>query len=430
VSGVPNNSPLHPPRSASSIPGSPGRTAIVWADPAQAGWLRAAADRAQLSIIGAGSPEPGRGPELIAAISGDRNAVPLFDDLRSLLTSASADVIFIAAPGDFAGGQRQGSMDREDAGAIAACRARGVRVATLEPMPCSALQLNVPVDASTGSAAAVGAGAEMVAAPMGAGLMLGQGAPVRSDEDRDAASRPRQPIDAGGGWARTLPLMRVSRAMRDAADVLEQFGHVRTVLIEGWSGPGQGSLGARVFDALDCVISLLGVPEQIHATYVWPIRGRGLHQAAGETLRGLSGDLTANLRFADGRTAAVALSDRAARWSRTVTLIGDGGRLRITDDGAAGVGTGTGGFAWLTADGAGVDASRPPRKKRGMEERPDEALVDAVADQLARLLDARTPAPSPTDTTGVLAAAGAALLSARTGEAELPETILRMVGGR
>ena len=403
---------------------------IVWADPVQAGWLRAAAERAEVSIIGAGSPEPGRGPELIAALGGDRDAVPLFDDLRGLLTSASADLILIAAPGDFAGGQRQGAMDREDAATLATCRARGVPVATLEPMPCSALQLNVHVEAAVGAAAGGDAGAEMVGAPMGAGVVLGQGAPVRADEDREVTTRTRHAIDAGGGWARTIPLMRHSRAMREAADVLEQFGHIRTVVIESWCGPGQGSLGSRVFDAIESVVSILGVPEQVHASYVWPVRGRGLHAAAGETLRGLSGDMTANLRFADGRTASLALSDRASRWSRTVTLIGDGGRLRITDDGPAGLGTGTGGFSWLSADGATADASRTPRKKRGTDERPDEALVDAVADQLSRLLDPRTPTPSPTDSAGVLAAAGAALLSARTGEAESPETILRMVGGR
>jgi len=407
-----------------------GRTAFVWADPVQASWLRSAMDRAGIAIIGAGSPEAGRGPELIAALGGDRDSVPLSDDLRSVLTSASTDLVLIAAPGDFAGGQRQGGMDREDAAALAACRSRGVVVATLEPMPCSALQLGITLDPALGEHAAVNAGAEVIGAPVGAGVMLGQGAPVRAAESREVAPRARHAADSGGGWARMVPLLRHCRAMREAADVLEQFGHVRTVAMECWCGAGQGTLGSRIVDALDCVIALFGVPEQVHASYVWPVRGRALHPAAGDTLRGLSGDLTANLRFADGRTASVAISDRAARWSRAVTLIGEGGRLHITDDGAAGTGTGTGGFTWLSADGATVDTSRPARRKRSAEERADEAMVDAVAEQLSRMLDSRLPAPPPTDAAGVLGAAGAALLSARTGEAESPQTILRMVGAR
>lgn len=404
-------------------------TAIIWAEPSQASWLFAAVKRAGLLVAGAGSPEPGRGAELAAALTGDRDAIPLFDDLRAVLTSASADLIIIAAPGDFAGGQRQGAMDREDAAALATCRARGIRVATLEPMPCSALQLNIPVESAAMVSSAVETETEVITGPSGAGAALGSGAPARTEGDKP---RPRQLIDAGGGWARPTPLLRLSRAVRDAADVLEQFGHIRTILIEAWCGHGQGSLGARLFDAMDCVVSYFGVPEQVDSTYIWPARGRTLHHASGETLRGLRGDLTANLRFADGRAAAIAISDHGARWSRSLTLIGDGGRLRITDDALMGTGAGTGGFTWLSADGASVDTSRSsgPRRKRGQTERSDEALVDAFADQLVRLLDSRIPPPAPTDYAGVLAAAGAAMLSARTGEAESSQTILRMVSGR
>lgn len=401
-------------------------TAILWADPAQAGWLCGAMERAGVAIVGAGTPEPGRAAELATGLSGSRDAVPVFDDLRAVLTTAQADLVLITSPGDFAGGQRQGVMDREDAAVLAACRARGVRVATLEPMPCSALQLSLPVEPAASHLGAATSG-DVLAAPTGAGIVLGPGAIVRTETE---SVRARRPIDAGGGWAQPVPLLRLCRACRDAADVLEQFGHIRAVHVEAWCGPSQGTLGARLFDALDCIVALLGSPEQVDATYVWPARGRAIHAAAGETLRGLSGDLSASLRFSDGRAATIAISDHAARWSRSLTLIGDGGRLHISDDSASRSGTGTGGFTWLAADGRGLDTSRPARRRRGQEERPDEALVDALADQLARLLDPRTPAPAPTDYAAVLAAAGAALLSARTGEAESSQTILRMAGGR
>lgn len=416
------------------MPGSPTRhPAILWADPAQAGWLAAVVERAGLAVVGVGSPEPGRAGALAAAMGGGgRGEVRVWDDLRAALATGDAELVLLAAPGDFAGGQRQGAMDAEDAGALAACRARGVRIATLEPMPASVLQLDAPVQAAAADALGDGAGREeVIAASSGAGVVLGPGAPVLVDE-----SEPRvrgRAIDSGGGWARVLPLLRHCRAMREAVDLFEHLGPVRTAVFEGWSGPGQGTLGARLFDAMDTLVWLLGAPEQVDAAYVWPARARPIHATTGETLRGLEGDLTANLRFADGRAAAVAVSDRAGRWSRSVTLIGEGGRLRVTDDGAGGsggAGMGTGGFVWLSADGQTVDASRLARRKRGQEERPDEAFVDAASEQVARLLDQRVPAPAPTDYAAVLAAAGAALLSARTGEAESPRTILRMAGSR
>lgn len=402
------------------MPGSPVRhPAILWAEPAQAGWLAAVVERAGIEVVGVGSPEPGRAGALAAAMGLEVGTVRVWDDLRAALTTGEAELVLLAAPGDFAGGQRQGAMDADDAGALAACRARGVRVASIEPMPASILQLETMAEPAAAPEAADGG--EVIAASAGAGVVLGPGAPVVVDEPEPRVRG--LAIDAGGGWARALPLLRLCRAMREAADLFEHLGPVRTAVFEGWSGPGQGTLGARLFDAMDTLVWLLGAPEQVDAAYVWPARARPIHATTGETLRGLEGDLTANLRFADGRAAALAVSDRAGRWSRSVTLIGDGGRLRVTDDG-------TGGFVWLSADGQTVDASRPARRKRGQEERADEAFVDAASEQVARLLDQRVPAPAPTDYAAVLAAAGAALLSARTGEAESPRTILRMAGGR
>ncbi|MBX3404750.1 MAG: hypothetical protein KF699_15165 [Phycisphaeraceae bacterium] len=415
------------------MPGSPTRhPAILWADPAQAGWLAAVVERAGLAVVGVGSPEPGRAGALAAAMGLDLGATRVWDDLRAALATGDADLVLLAAPGDFAGGQRQGAMDSEDASALAACRARGVRIASIEPMPASVLQLGAAVPTPSIDAAPGEPAGDVIAASTGAGVVLGPGAPVVVDEPEPRVRG--RAIDAGGGWARVLPLLRHCRAMREAVDLFEHLGPVRTAVFEGWSGPGQGTLGARLFDAMDTLVWLLGAPEQVDAAYVWPARARPIHATTGETLRGLEGDLTANLRFADGRAAAVAVSDRAGRWSRSVTLIGEGGRLRVTDDGAGGSGgaggTGTGGFVWLSADGLTVDASRPARRKRGQEERPDEAFVDAASEQVARLLDQRIPPPAPTDYAAVLAAAGAALLSARTGEAESPRTILRMAGSR
>lgn len=60
---------------------------------------------------------------------------------------------------------------------------------------------------------------------------------------------------------------------------------------------------------------------------------------------------------------------------------------------------------------------------------PDRAAA-IISDQLKRALDVRAPQPTPMDRAKVLAMCEAAILSARTGEAEYPQTILQMGGQR
>jgi hypothetical protein len=141
-----------------------------------------------------------------------------------------------------------------------------------------------------------------------------------------------------------------------------------------------------------------------------------VHALAGESLRGLSGDLTATLRFADGRAAGLVASDQGGRWNRTVSLVGAGGRLRIFDDG----------FEWIGPDGRKLDESRPSERVRGEE--PVSHAAAAIAEGIARLLDVGIPEGGPLDHATVLAMSQAVLLSARTSEPESPGTIRHMVG--
>jgi hypothetical protein len=203
--------------------------------------------------------------------------------------------------------------------------------------------------------------------------------------------------------------------MRAAADVLTHLGPLHTVGVEFVSGRGEGSLGARLFDAMETVTSLLGDAESVDAAYVWPGRGKIVHPTVGESLRGLSGIMTANLRFPNGRAASVLVGDHAVgcgRWSRRVTIVGEGGRVVVRDDG----------FELFAADGRGHDRSAPVLLC------DDGASLAAavIADQLRRSVEHAPALVSPTDYARVLSATGAALLSARTGEVESPETIQRM----
>lgn len=351
--------PRSAPSPANAPPTTEPRDAIVWLLPEQAEFVRRVAAAAGLRIVRAGSPIRGQS----GAVAGEFSAPPA-DDLRAVLANEAPRLVWILAPGDF------GSA--EDAAAVLAAHQRGVKIATLEPIPASALDL-----AASGWAGEV----------------------------------PPRPVDL----LRFVPLARLSAPFRDAAEVLEQFGPARAVSIEWWCTPAEGSLGARIFGAMEMALTLLGEPETIDAAYVAPALGRGVHALPGETLRDLHGDMTANLRFADGRAAGIVVSNRAGRWNRTTTLLGPGGRLRIFDDG----------FEWVGPDGAKIDESRPQRRSRGAAAGTAHAVA-TLADALGRLLDPAIPDPGPLDHAPILAMGQAALLSARTGMGESPATIARM----
>lgn len=337
--------------------------AIVWLTESQTDLIAKVAKRAGINVIGAGSPVRGQSSAVAKALGAEPH-----DDLRATLARAECDVFLLAAPGDF--GQRA----PEDTGAILGARARNVRIATFEPIPSSALDF------------------------------------------ASAAWRPHAGADPADA-VRFCALARLSRPYREATEVLQNFGPVRTLTLAAWCKPEQGSLGARLYSAMELALSLFGEAESVDAAYVSPAQTRGLTNAPGETLRNLHGDLTATLRYSDGRAATLVASDHAGRWNREITLLGPGGRLRIFDDG----------FEWISPDGDKIDAARPPEAKRGVKPEATRAEI-ALADGLARLLDKSRPDDGAPDHASILAMAQAALLSARTAQPESPGTIRRLVG--
>ena len=361
----------------------PVPTALLWIEPEQADFFRVACDAAGLAIAHAGTPVAGKSRE-VAELLG---AEPM-DDLRASLARAENVLVVL---GTTAGVDASGNGETDS---LLGCLDRGLSIASLEPLPASILDVR---------ASAFGTSEED-----GMGLSLGP------------EPAPAPGLDDGEELASFVPLARLSRSVRDAAEVIAQLGALRMVSVQALSGPGQGSLGARVYDSMELVLWLLGQPDRVDAAYVAPpvARGRGVHQLPGESLRGLEGDLCANMRFADGRAASVVASSLAGRWSRTITLVGENGRVRIYDDG----------LEWIGPDGRIIDATRDTARVRGSAatEQPIGPAVRAVADQLTRLADTDRAPDAPTNLTAVLAATGAALLSARTGEGESPDTILRM----
>ncbi|MFI4896430.1 MAG: hypothetical protein ACIARR_01240 [Phycisphaerales bacterium JB059] len=336
--------------------------AVAWLAPDQAPGVRAVAEACGLRITSAGSPEKGKS----GGVADTLGAEPI-DDLRSAFAAAEADLILITSPGSF------GAGDGPDAQSVLGARERGVRIASLEPVPASALE-------------------------------LGGGGWTRSTHGV-------RPIDA----IRVAPMMGFGRSWRDAADAIENFGPVRTLHVEALGRPEHGSLGARLHSAMGLVHARLGMPEMIYASSVGPIAGVS-RTVSDDSLRNLHGDVSAVLRYADGRAASIVASNQSPAWDHSALMLGEEGRLRITDDS----------MRWDHLSAEEPDEQQvawaPALGQLGPFER-------ALADAIARLLDPRTPADVPVDHASVLAMSQAALLSARTGQGESADMIRKLAIG-
>lgn len=370
--------PARGPRAVPSlaVPTPASHRVIAWLRPDQVALARAVAEAAGLSFAAAGSPARGQA----TSIAGELGC-PAIDDLRLAIATARlpapdadaspdrASMVWMLDPGEFAA-----SPGDDDTSALLAARERGVRVASLEPIPASALALGGP------------------------GLAGEEPPPARATDS-----------------IRLVPLARFAAAYRNAADIVQSLVPPRLLVHEAWATPVEGSLGARLFAAMDLVVALMGEPETIDAAYVGPKAG-ALHTLPGESLRDLHGDLTVNMRFADARAACLALSNQGGRFSRGTTIIGNAGRLRVFEDG----------FEWTDPAGQKLDESRPASRRRGSPP-PDHAAA-TLADALSRLLEPGQPDAAPVNVESALVLSQTALLSARTGQAESPSSVRRMAG--
>ncbi len=368
---------------------------IAWLEPHQVGLLRAIALKADLAIVGAGSPSRGQSTTVATMLGCDT-----IDDLRQALVEPRATVLLVLTRPD---------LD------FAQLAPTTMKIATLEPIPDSAL------------------------------------APVAGDWSPASTGPKATPVHF-------MPLVRFSEPVRAASELLTTFGEISALAHESLCQPGEGSLGARLFAAMDLVHLLVGEPDTIDAAFVPTSVPGAAPSQPGETLGGLHGTITANMRFVGQRSAAIVASNQAGRWNNTTTLIGAGGRMRLFDDG----------FEWIDPAGKKLDEMRPKRGRAPAAPRttaakatgkrggraaasskagsPDVPVMEAefavpagaqshsplciaaIASSLRRLLDNTLFPEPPADITAALAMGQAALLSCRTGQPESPATIRRMLG--
>lgn len=194
-----------------------------------------------------------------------------------------------------------------------------------------------------------------------------------------------------------VPRTRTHPVFRAAAEVIEGFGQIDLISVESNTPAACGALPAAMLAAIDIVLSLVGVPELVDAA------APGVYKQLGD----LTGHAAALLRFPDGRAGQIAASDRAA-WGWRATLTGPAGRLTLRPSG----------FDWYNAAGEKLD------EHRGEDRWRDPA--ETLAASLRELLDPAAPRGPATGWAQLLGTAEAALLSARTGQAETPATIMRV----
>lgn len=331
-----------------------GPSATLWLRAAQIPLARRLAAGAGLTIRRAGGPETGQ----TARIAAELSAEPV-DDLRVALASAADESVILLDASGLGAGEPWSFQER----VLTAARARGARVITLEPLPASLLELSD-------------------------GVSQARRGPDDEPESEDPAARLVPDL------VRPASLGRLDGALRAMLDEWAASGSIRSLTVESVGDRDSGSLGMRLWDAMDLVALLMGEPDAIYGVYSGVDSGRNLHVLPGEGLRGLHGDLTANLRFADGRGATVLASDQARVLCWRLTAVGPGGVLR-----AQGPAAGCEDAAGALAPGVGMLARGDDRHLEGI------------------------------DVARVLSMAQAALLSARTGEPESPDLVRRMAGG-
>ena len=336
-------------------------SAMIWAMPEQVEMLAGVMSRGGIEVIGAGCPVFAQ-----AGAVAHRFGCAVQDDLRHMLSSENPDLVVLAAPGGF------GHQDLEqDLAILQHVHGREIAVATLEPIPAEATVIS-----GTSWTDAMHTG-------------------------------------AFGEFVRMVPLVRRTRLIDELMSSLETFGPIRSLSMSIAAPPVYGSLGARVFEAMDLVRTLIGVPEIIDASYQGGSYANGLHQLPGQSLRDLHGIMAAHMRMADGRGVLVQISDQVGRSGLMMSIFGCEGEIRL----------GESGFRRFDVAGNEID-SHTLDIHDTVDHDPSSVRL---TEQLIQLCSGVGPVVSPVDHASVLAMGHTALLSARTGQGETPETIRRLL---
>ena len=215
------------------------------------------------------------------------------------------------------------------------------------------------------------------------------------------------------------PRLTGSAAWRLAADAIAELGPIRLLEAAMAGRPVEGSVHARLHDAMDVLDRLLTLPAGVAAGMD---RGRG---DVPEHLAGLRGAMAVELRGDDGWCATLACTDTAPIWSRRVTATGDAGRFVLDDEGFTRWGPGGDVLERLQVAGGEHDEHDGGEAGPGRDVDPG---VAAIVEAIAR------PPGDPVDRLSrdrrirLYALCEAARLAARTGERESTGRLIGVFG--
>jgi hypothetical protein len=210
----------------------------------------------------------------------------------------------------------------------------------------------------------------------------------------------------GGGFKVVpMPWMRMCPAWLSAAEPQEALGTLKSLQVTAIAPPSIGSLYARLYDAMNLVVHLMGVPATIDAALTGPLA------EPAEDLRRVTGHMTAHLRFGNGGSAILQVSDRAATWHRSLIALGTEAQLMLSDHS----------YHLIGNDGQDLDRLEP-------ESDAPVDPVDLITLQWKRLVD-RPTTIATIEPRVLISCCQTALLSCRTGGLESPETLIHMSGG-
>ncbi len=221
---------------------------------------------------------------------------------------------------------------------------------------------------------------------------------------------------------RVLAMPRATAAARALIDALadEHLGHVRSLSLTIHAPPTHTPVGGLLFASLDLLRAILGEPEETiafhtppsttsHATTSTNAARAPLHLASGDSLLTLHGDATLLARTAHATTATIHASNMAQTHDWHATILTTTSEVHLTP---------------RTLHIKPEDDDAPPSPPHSIAHANSSTTL--LAESLARMLDTSRPAESP-DLTHVLPIAQAALLSMRTGHAESPERVRRLL---
>ncbi len=193
---------------------------------------------------------------------------------------------------------------------------------------------------------------------------------------------------------RFAPRYCSSDALRQVRQTIEEFGEPRAINMVMLSDPTAGSIGARLYDALDAIVHIAGSPiESIHGRFNGTVRG-----SLPDSPTAVDGRITATFRLESGIIGNLFVSNVNGPWTRGCLLMCDEGIITADDHTSR----------WQPREHDTCELQQPTNPS---------TIDEHLADRMLALLDDQ-PAEPPPHRRDIFAAWLACWLSCRTGQVE------------